>query len=216
MEGRVVLRYSYGVRGLTMLLGGHFDPLYEGRAFLILHNATDESIPLVPGSPIAKISFFTVEYKEKDETKIQKQIEAKFARKPNLKLPEQVRVTWGNRVTSRLDANVADHTKKIGEIEKQIAGFAAVTQYVIMGGALVIAITVLAAVLQTVFGTWNSVLSIGSVVAGSQQANLAIWLLLIPVFTTVLFMVFIGGILVMLAKRLGRRSVWGEGNQDRA
>ena len=199
VEARVVLRYSYGVKGLSMILGGHVDPLYEGRIFLILQNVTDQPIPLMLGYPIAKLAFSTVEYEAPSGCSAEEEVKAKFTREPKVKLSGDV-LNWRDRVTSQLAAVLDGHSK-------DIEGFRAITQYVLFGGVFVVAITVLSAVLQTIFGAWNSTLGIGGVISGSSSVPWIAWvlLLLVPIATTFMFLVFFLILLMLLIGRLRRR-----------
>ncbi len=181
--GKIVLRFEYASKGL-MLLGGHVDPLFEGRLYLIVDNLSDKPIIVKPGDRIAILNLIEVEYL--NVSKIKKD---KF-RKIFKSIPHYVIEDWQGRHMVEIYEKIEDYRKNIEDLQKQVNSMSATSQYVIIGGVILIASTILGAVLQTIFASWNSAVNIGAALQ-SMNTPSSMLLMSMPIITVILFMVFI-------------------------
>jgi len=197
--GKMVLRFEYAIKGL-LLLGGHIDPLFEGRIYLIVDNLSDKPIVVKPGDRLAIINFYEVKYEQESKHEFMESLQ-RF-RRVFRTIPYDVIEDWQGRHMLEIYEKIDEYSESIRNLQQQINSVTATSQYVIWGGIFLIAMTVLGAILQTVFGAWNSALNIGSMLQSSMGPYSVIILLLMPLLTVILFMSFTIIVLRYISKHL--------------
>lgn len=182
--GKIVLRFEYASKGL-LLLGGHVDPLFEGRLYLIVDNLSDRPIVIKPGERIAILNLFEVDHLQ-EISDIEK---AKF-KKVFRTIPASVIEDWQGRHMVEIYRTIEDYRDKIEDLQRQVNSISATSRYVLIGGVVLIASSILGVVLQTVFASWNSAINIGQIMPRPVNTPSVLALLCMPVLTVILFMVF--------------------------
>jgi hypothetical protein len=182
-----------------MLFAGHVDPLYTGHLYLVVYNLTDKPIPIKQGVRIARIQFQEVHYLSQDNDKLKHDLDG--FRIGFESLPHDIVYEWKERHLPQVYDRLQEHTTQLSNLQQQLDSVTATSQYVIVGGLVLLATTLLGVVLGTVFSAWNSALNLSSFASASGAPWLMAVLLLVPVLTVALFMGFIGLILRQVAKR---------------
>lgn len=188
IRGEIGLRLEYTSKGLVKLFGETVDPLYEGRLYLPVFNLTDRSIIIKPGDRVAIIIFHEVEYAQQNIHKLKEEMQ-RF-RKTFSSIPHDAIEDWQGRHIIEIYKRVEEYSESIKNLQQQVNSVTATSQYVIWGGIFLIATTVLGAILQTIFGAWNSALNISLVAQRLMGPYSVIVLLLMPLVTVMLFMAF--------------------------
>ncbi|MBI5565600.1 MAG: hypothetical protein HY870_11925, partial [Chloroflexi bacterium] len=183
-----------------MLVGGHVDPLYEGRLYLVVYNLSDLPIRIKPGTRIARIQFHEVKYEasaEIVEEKLQ-QFKVEFS-----SLPDDAISEWMERHLPEVYETMERHSRDIGDLRQNVRSLADTSQFVIWGGVFLIAMAMFGAFLQTIFNTWNSTINLsGAISSLGPQPIPQIIVLLIPIATAAMLIIFTAVVLRGVSKRI--------------
>jgi|FaiFalDrversion2_1042247.scaffolds.fasta_scaffold03044_2 deoxycytidine triphosphate deaminase len=209
ITAEVMLRFEYAIKGLV-LLGGYIDPLFEGRIYLVVNNLSDKPVVVKPGDRLAIIVFYEVDF-DQEKSSEYNEIIRRF-KKVFRTIPHDIIEDWQGRHMLEIYKKIREHSEAIISLQQQINSTTAISQYVIWGGVFLITMTVLGAILQTVFGAWSSTLNIGSNLGSMLQSSTGLppilgflLLLLVPLFTVMLFMLFILIFIKYVSDRIYRK-----------